>query len=566
MAVWRRKAGWGLLVSTALFIGGCTPTQALDTPQSPPVSSPLGAYLAGNLAARSGDLSSAAPLLRQALADDPGNQDLLYRTFLATLGQGDYAAAKELAHQVLAGNLDNPLANLFLAFGEIADRKYEEADRRLQPLPRTGINNLLVPLARAWLVAARGDLKEAEARLKPLADFSQLSELYDFHRGLMAVLVKDTAYAEAAFSKLMADNPNPPLRVAELIGRFYEAQGQPDKARAIYESILSRDNNNPVIQPAMSRLTMKIPVTEVLSGPAQGMAQVMFDLSSLLQREQSSGDLSLIFGRLMMYLDPKFDLGKVLLAEVLENQKQTDAAVALYKEISRESPLSWDARQRVAIARDISGDTDGAVAELKAMGADYPDREESLARAADILRLRERFAEAVPLYDAAIARVPRPQQQHWSLFFNRAIALERSGQVEKAIEELKRTLTLEPDQPYVLNYLGYTWVDRGENIAEAKKMLQRAAELRPRDGAIIDSLGWAAYRLKDYANAVQLLERAAVLKPGDPTVNDHLGDAYWMVGRRLEARYQWERALKLNPEPQMLEPLKQKLEKGLPTP
>jgi Flp pilus assembly protein TadD len=153
--------------------------------------------------------------------------------------------------------------------------------------------------------------------------------------------------------------------------------------------------------------------------------------------------------------------------------------------------------------------------------------------------------------------------ERWSLFYSRGIALERSGQWKRAEADLLHALELKPDQPLVLNYLGYSWIDRGENLERGLKMVEKAVELRPEDGYIVDSLGWAHYRLGDYPNAVQYLEKAIELVPEDPTINDHLGDAYWQNGRSIEARYQWRRALQFGPQEDEVKPIEAKLESGL---
>ena len=189
-----------------------------------------------------------------------------------------------------------------------------------------------------------------------------------------------------------------------------------------------------------------------------------------------------------------------------------------------------------------------------------------LARLGDILRGRSRWADAARAYDEAIARAGVPIPADWSLFYARGIALERSNRWPQAEADFRRALELSPEQPYVLNYLGYTWVELGQNLAEARGMLERAVELRPNDGNIVDSLGWALFKLGDYPAAVRSLERAVELEPRSSVINDHLGDAYWMAGRRNEAHFQWSRALSLGPEPGEGPRIESKLREGLPAP
>jgi Flp pilus assembly protein TadD len=227
------------------------------------------------------------------------------------------------------------------------------------------------------------------------------------------------------------------------------------------------------------------------------------------------------------------------------------------------SPYSWSARLHAAADLDGLDRTDEAIALFKQMAAERPTRPGPLVQLGDLLRRKQRFAEAAEAYGGAIARLGPSEPSQWSLYYSRGIALERSGQWSAAEADLKRALELQPEQPYVLNYLGYSWIDRGENLDEALKMIERAVKLRPQDGYIVDSLGWAHYKLGDYDQAVKQLERAVELRAQDPTINDHLGDVYWQLGRTAEARSQWRRALQFGPEPDDAKAIEGKLATGL---
>jgi len=222
---------------------------------------------------------------------------------------------------------------------------------------------------------------------------------------------------------------------------------------------------------------------------------------------------------------------------------------------------------RVAANLEMLDRTEEGLAQLKEMSAEAPTRAGADMQLGDLLRTKKRFTEAVDAYDEAIRRLQAAgMPERWSLFYSRGIALERSGQWKPSEADLLHALELKPDQPLVLNYLGYSWIDRGENLERGLKMIEKAVELRPEDGYIVDSLGWAHYRLGDYSSAVQYLEKAIELVPEDPTINDHLGDAYWQSGRPSEARFQWRRALQFGPEADEIKPIEAKLDQGLVTP
>jgi len=303
-----------------------------------------------------------------------------------------------------------------------------------------------------------------------------------------------------------------------------------------------------------------------IRSPADGLAEAMFDLASVLNQAETI-DLSLLYARFALNLRPQFGLAQLLLADVLSAQNKPEESLTVLSEIKPNSLYYPSARLRSAINLDTLERTDEAIAQLKTMAAEQPQSVATEVQLGDILRNKKRFAEAVTAYDDAIHRAASVgMPERWSLFYDRGVALERSGQWERAEQDLKHALELKPEQPLVLNYLGYSWIDRGENLDEGLKMIEKAVELRPDDGYIVDSLGWAHYRMGDYAGAVEQLEKAVELVPQDPTINDHLGDAYWQSGRLSEARYQWQRALQFGPQENEIKPIEEKLQSGLKTP
>jgi tetratricopeptide (TPR) repeat protein len=252
-----------------------------------------------------------------------------------------------------------------------------------------------------------------------------------------------------------------------------------------------------------------------------------------------------------------------MIAGLYEQFQMVPKAIDVLNRIGPSSPLYWQARLRAAALEAQLDKFDEAVARLRKLVAEKPDRIDAALTLADLLRGKEKYADAVQAYDTAIGRIRNAEERHWPVFFGRGIVLERTKNWGKAEADMKRALQLSPEQPHVLNYLGYSWIDQGVNLDEGMKMLQRATELRPDDGAITDSVGWAFYRLGQYDKAVEWLERAAEQKSDDATIVEHLGDAYWHVGRRREARFQWERALNQKPDKDRIAVIKEKLANGL---
>jgi Flp pilus assembly protein TadD len=261
---------------------------------------------------------------------------------------------------------------------------------------------------------------------------------------------------------------------------------------------------------------------------------------------------------------PNHPLALLSLADLYEQIKNPQLAIKVYERVPANSPLKRNAEIQLAVDLDTIDRTDEAKTRLSKLIAEHPDDIDAIMALGNILRGRKAFGECAEVYSKGVATIASPQKPNWLIFYFRGICNERAKKWEQAESDLKQALKLFPDQPHVLNYLGYSWIDQGINLDEGMRMIRRAVEQRPDDGYIVDSLGWAYYRVGNYDEAVKHLERAVELKPDDPTINDHLGDVYWKTGRTLEARFQWAHARDLKPEPEDLDKIKQKLASGLP--
>ena len=362
---------------------------------------------------------------------------------------------------------------------------------------------------------------------------------------------------------VVAAQPEPWLRLAELAGGIYERAGEKTEAEALYKKYLDTHPDSRLLSPALARLrTGQRPERDIVSA-RDGAAEALFDAAGILAR-QNNREFALALGQLGLYLRPNFPSLQILVGDMLESSERFEQANKIYRSIDQKQPLALTARVGMARNLDRKDRFADAEAMLRKIAAERPDDPDPLDELGDILRRREKYAEAVEAYDQAAARIGPLQPRHWRLLYARGIALERTKQWPRAEADLLQALTFEPDQPFVLNYLGYSWVEQGQNLDKAEAMIRKAVELRPTDGYIVDSLGWVLYRLGRHDEAVVQLERAVELKPEDPVINDHLGDAYWQVGRRREARYQWTTALADKPEPELKAAIEQKLERGLP--
>ena len=524
--------------------------------------SAAGYYLAGRAAEAQGDRAAAAAFMAEALKSDPGNIELLRETFELTLSEGRMAEAREMAERIVAAHPDSQMANVLLALEDARAERWHAAEARMRGLSKTGLANVTAPMIEAWTLAGEGKTDDALRALDQLSSLRGFAVLHDFHAAFINDLAGRKAAAEAAYGAALNGEPSPSFRVSEALANFYARQGRTQDALALFARHKEENPDTVRAEETVKALRSGVKPAPHIRSAADGLAEAMFDLGSAL-RQESSGSLSLQFLRLALLMEPDLTVARLSLADTLASDQRDAEALALYRGVKPGAPLYFSARLRIAEVLHEMNKLDDAVKELDALASEWSSRPEPLATEGDFLRSADRFDDAVKAYDRAIARVDKIGPTDWSLFYARGVALERSGQWPRAESDFLQALKLSPDQPSVLNYLGYSWVDRGENLGKAREMIERAVALRPNDGYIVDSLGWVLYREGQYEGAVSHLERAVELRPDDAVINDHLGDAYWRVGRLDEARYQWRRALTLKPEPNLVNQIGAKLEHGL---
>ena len=566
MIQFRRMLIWG---AAALVVAGplvlrLASEPALAATVSADANKPgaFGAFLAGMHAQELKDYGAAADYLADVLAHDPDNVDLMQQAFIAMASEGRLNEAAELGRKLDAQKAGSETVSLILAEQELKARKMKAALDRLGKLPTEGLNRFTVPMVRAWALLENGKLDDALAAIKPLADVKGVQTLYTLHVGMLNEVGGKAADADKAYQDTIDDPSKLSFRVAEIIGNFYQRQKQPDKAKAVYDKFHDAYPDNPLL-PLLVGDETDSKAAPIVGNAREGLAEALFNLGSVLYQEDAR-DMALVYARLALDLRPDFPAAQVLLGDLLSaGQRFADAAV-VYRGVDQSSPFGWQARLALADALNRIDRTQEAVTLLQGMTDERKDSADAPMMLGDILRSSDRFAEAATAYDTAISRLGTLKPQHWSLLYYRGIAFERSKQWDRAQADFLKALEFEPDQPYVLNYLAYSWVDKGENYDRALDMLRKAVDQKPDDGYIVDSLGWVYFRLGKYDQAVEQLEKAVELVPEDSTINDHLGDAYWRVGRHNEARFQWQRALNLKPDQDQIAPIQSKVERGLP--
>ena len=511
-----------------------------------------GDFLIGRFALIQSDPNEAATEFLRALAVRPDDKELLQQAFLACLIAGR-AEAVQLARQLP----DSQPAQLLLGQAEIRAGHWQAAEDKFRALPRQGLIEVLQPLLVAWAQQAEGRTDAALATLRPFTDGQRFRGIYALHAAMIADQAGRTADASHLYKQAQAEFGGTNLRLAQVLASWDARRGHLGEAERTLDTMLGNLPDMAIALPALTQASL----TPAVPRPVDGIAEAYLALAATL-RQQDAGEFAMLLLRLALDLRPDFTAARLLAADILDSQHHFENAVQMLVAVSANDPLIAVVRlQRAALIQQL-GHAEEAKHELERLARDYPDSAVPMARLGDILRGQQRFTDATAAYDRAIARVKTPAEPDWALFYDRGICYERSHQWTKAQADFEHALTLSPDQPYVLNYLGYSWADMGRNLPQAREMLEKAVERRPNDGAVVDSLGWAMFRQGQVADAVRTLERAVELDPEDASINGHLGDAYWAAGRKLEAVYQWRRALNFNPEPDDAAKLEAKLQSG----
>lgn len=522
--------------------------------------SPAGNYLAALVAGAERDTLAASTFFREALRADPNNPDLAERAFVASLANGNMREAFDLAERLHRMNSSNGLANLALGVHAIEQGHWRAARRYFSKGGRSRQRDLTASLLMAWSYLGSGDPGRALQQVDRLRD--QAFALFrDYHAALIADVAGKTDEARKRFESVYKTDKHT-LRLIDAYGRFLSEHGDRDAAIKVYSDFDKVVPRHPLVMAALADLNAGKTLHPFVRDARQGAAELLYGLGAVGGRQ---GDelAAMIYLRQSLYLNSDNGLAQVTLADVYERLKQYEQAIDAYDGVPEKSPLRVNADIQIGLLLETMGEKEKATKYLADVVKEHPDDADAQTALGNLQRSRKDYLGAIDSYTKAIKLSKGPEKALWSLYYYRGIANERAKKWPPAEADFKKALDLYPDQPLVLNYLGYSWVDKNMNLDEAFKMLKRAVDLRPQDGYIVDSLGWAYYRLGRYDEAVKYLERAIDLKPSDPVINDHLGDAYWRVGRKLEAKFQWNHARDLKPDPDDLQAILKKIDHGL---
>lgn len=556
-----------ILIALGLF--GASPGDVWAEIVSRPVPeaeagpSPLGDYLVGKYAGASRDMQGAAEYFIRAVRKDPSDIQLLRQTFSLAVLVGRHSDAVWIAEHFQApDNSPTGLMELVLAVDDFRKGAPKATKKKVDAMTRSGLNSLIAPLLSAWIYADDDAFDDALAALDQLETSPNYDIFRDVHRALILDVSDRRDDARDAYRALVPDPSKADFRLVQAYGRFLGRIGKTSDARELYKLGLSRHPGNPSLEADLKALEGGVLAKRLVEKADEGVAEVFYTVGQALARQRSV-PAAIIYLRLARILQPEFANASLLLANLLEGDDQLDAALEIYRATKDDRVLGWTARHQLAALLSRTDQSDAAILVLRKMARERPKDLSVASALAEIYRREERYGDARDHYDRAIALVENVEPGHWPLFYARGVSLERLGKWRLAESDLLSALELKPDEPLILNYLGYSWVDQGVNLKKALSMIERAVEQRPEDGYIVDSLGWALFRLGQFEEATAWLEKAAELHPEDPTINDHLGDSYWRIGRKLEARFQWRHAVAMGPDSKDAEKIRAKISVGI---
>lgn len=531
-----------------------------------------GNYLAARFARQQNNLHAASRFMDRVIEQGHPQSELTRKAMTLALAEGKVDQALPLAERYLQENPESVVANLVLASQAVKNKQFGEAATRLDSLELYGNYTVMVPLAQAWIQAGEGDYTRALQTISMVEqqyNETRFNHLLHYHRALIMELAEAHGshigeQTEKHYLAAVIDAGSPNYRIYQALGSYLERTGNLDEALKYYKRYESEIHDSILTDAYKQRRASDQVAEPVVKNAVEGLAEVFLTTAELIGRGNERDDV-LATLNLSLYLRPAFALAQFRLGRVFETNGMEHLAVQAYEKVDENSPLHWLARVRAAVALAENGRVEEARERLHKMTGENGEKYDVYLQLGWLARMESDFDEAIEMYSAALDRIEEVQAHHWPLFYYRGASYEREKEWEKAEADFMKALELEPGQPDVLNYLGYSWLVIDKNLEQAKEYIEGAVLARPNDPHIIDSVGWAYFKLKDYQTAIDYLERASEMMPYDSTVNDHLGDVYWHLGRRNEARFQWKRALHFDPEPEVRDAIENKLKHGIST-
>lgn len=551
-----------VVLSTSVWASAAVSARESDSIEE--TTTLVGSYLSGRFARSQHETSSAAAFYRNALERDPGNEVLLEQAFQMEATAGNWPRAVSLAKELSSKQPTHRMAQIFLGIASFKSGDFDKASKHFDEAGDGPIGELTGALSRAWVLQAQGKTKSALALLDSPKQAEWAQFYLRYHRALIADVAGRENEARSSFARVFKQD-NKTLRTALAYAQHAAKWGETKLARTILRAQLdkSKGEGHPLAKALYDDVRKGRKIDVIVKTPSEGLAEVFYGLGEALTGE-GGVSIGVLYLQMALYLEPKQPFALAALANAYEASKQYDDAIATYDRIPKGSPLQSAIEIRKAFNLNSLDKVEEAKKVLEQVARQNPDDIKPLDALGNVMRSRKRYQEAIEYFTRAIKLIPKPDKRHWGFYYARGTSYERLKKWPQAEADLRKALKLSPEQPMTLNYLGYSWIDQGRNLKQGLAMIEKAVALKPDDGYIVDSLGWAHFKMGNFKEAVRYLERAVELKPDDPVLNDHFGDALWRVGREREARFQWQQALTLEPEPEDVVKIQKKLEQGLP--
>ncbi len=503
-----------------------------------PAASFSGNYLASRSAGKQRDTQAAIAFVTAALADDENNPVLIERLFQLQLASGAIADSEVSAAKVIGFNSQHRMARIVLGLKEFRNRRYPQARESFAEASYTPVGELTSTLLTAWCFAGEGSLNAALKELDKLDSQESFANFKAFHAALILDYSGSAMRAEVAYKKAY-EMAGTSLRVVQAYGNFLERNGHAADAIKVYSNFLTDVKHNVLVEAAFAGAKSGVKPLPLVATPASGAGEALFSMASAMNDEQSI-DVAQLYAELSVSFNSDQPITRTLLGDIFSDLKAYENAIDTYEQVPQNSALRNYADMQVALNLHRLDKSPEAIARLKSLLAKNSKDAEAWMTLGNIYRITDQFAEATGAYTEAINLTAKNDTPSWQLYYNRGISYDRQKMWDKSETDFRQALTISKDEPSILNYLGYSLIDRGVKLDEAIAMVKRAVDLRPNDGYIVDSLGWAFFTLRDYEQAANYMERAVDLNPADSTIAEHLGDVYWQVGRKTEAYFQWQ--------------------------
>jgi tetratricopeptide (TPR) repeat protein len=531
--------------------------EAADTMPAPASSilpaNVAGSYLASYYARTNGKIDQAIESLKRVHAAQPENASVAVQLQGMFLLNGRIDEAAALAQEIKDAQVHDPLSDLLLVLHAVKNNDMDSASIALADASEEGNIQLWVPLLTGWIDVDRGSLSKPLTLEAFTPDIGRAAPLVNYHMALINTHAGFIDVATNNFKDAIENPKDPPQRIMKMLIRFYNDHEFPQALKPIVNAYLENASDEELESSKPS------PVASI----QDGVAEVLYTMGGIMYGAGVVNDAA-IYLQLAAYIKPDLMEGQLALGDAYAELQQYEQSNRAYDNVTPDSDLYIKAQMHIAVNYDRMGRLKDGLALLDNMIRQSPDASDALITKGDLLRIHARYEEAVAAYTEALGRIPELKSGDWPILFARGSCLERQGKWPEAEKDLQAALALKPDQPDILNYLGFAQLERGSNIEMARAMIAKAVKARPNDAQIIDSMGWVLYMQGDYTGAMAYLEKAVELLPSDPTVNDHLGDVYWRLGRKTEARFQWERSLSFSPDAKLVESIERKLKDGLP--